>query len=126
WYAGSLEYVNPRAWVQVREEASRNVPGKVYLLVDVPGAHTTFRPVAGARKHLDLPPIHGAGLTARQLDEQSAQRVAGSKPAIDDQVERLIVYDVAAATARDLDHPATRRYSGRATNFHLVVRLPEP
>ncbi|PYP23935.1 MAG: hypothetical protein DMD51_12650 [Gemmatimonadetes bacterium] len=126
WYAGSLEYVNPRAWVQVREEASRNVPGKGYLLVDVPGAHTTFRPVAGARKHLDLPPIHGAGLTARQLDEQIAQRVAGSKPAIDDQVVRLIVYDVAAATARDLDHPAIRQYKARALNFHLDVRRPEP
>src|SRR3989475_3504440 len=61
WYAGSLEYVNPRAWVQVREEASRNVPGKGYLLVDVPGAHTTFRPVAAARRRLGPPPLPRAG-----------------------------------------------------------------
>jgi len=52
--------------------------------------------------------------------------VAGSKPAIDDQVVRLIVYDVAASTARDLDHPAIRQYKARALNFHLDVRRPEP
>ena len=124
-YPGSLEYVNPRAWVQLREEAKQKVAGKGYLLVDVPGAHKTFRPVAAARRHLDLPPIHGAGLTAKQLDAEIARRVAGSKPPIDDQVVRLIVYDVAAGTARDLDHPTIRQYKARALNFHLDLRRPE-
>jgi len=124
-YPGSLEYVNPRAWVQLREEAKQKVAGKGYLLVDVPGAHKTFRPVAAARRHLDLPPIHGAGLTAKQLDAEIARRVAGSKPPIDDQVVRLVVYDVAAGTARDLDHPTIRQYKARALNFHLDLRRPE-
>jgi exonuclease SbcD len=124
-YPGSLEYVNPRAWVQLREEAKQRVAGKGYLLVDVPGARTTFRPVPSTRRHLDLPPVHGAGLTAQQLNGEIAQRVAASKPPIDDQVVRLVVYDVAAATARDLDHAAIRQYKARALNFHLDLRRPE-
>jgi len=91
----------------------------------VPGAHKTFRPVAAVRRHLDLPPVHGAGLTAKELDAEIARRVAGSKPPIDDQVVRLVVYDVAAGTARELDHPTIRQYKARALNFHLDLRRPE-
>jgi len=125
WYPGSLEYVNPRAWVQLREEAQRKVPGKGYLLVDLPGAHTTFRQLPLARKHVDLPRIQGAGLTAKQLDAEIARRVAGAKPPIDDQVVRLVVHDVTRGTARDLDHAAIRHYKSRALNFQLDLRRPE-
>jgi DNA repair exonuclease SbcCD nuclease subunit len=125
WYAGSLEYVNPRAWVQLREEGERKVPGKGYLLVDLPGARTTFRPVGTARSLIELPPIHGAGLTAKQLDAEIARRVADCEPAIEDQIVRLIVYDVSRATARDLNHSVIRQYKAAALNFQLDIRRPE-
>jgi len=49
--------------------------------------------------------------------------VAGAK--IDDQIVRLLVWDVERATARDLDHAAIRGYKARALNFQLDLRRPE-
>src|SRR5439155_1114427 len=54
-----------------------------------------------------------------------AAAVGAAKPPIDDQVVRLLVWNVARATARDLDHAAIRQYKARALNFHLDLRRPE-
>jgi len=124
WYSGSLEYLPPNPWGQQGDEAEQRRVGKGYLLVELPGARVTFRPVAPSRRHIDLPPIRGAGLSAKELDAQIAERVSGAKPAIDDQVVRLLVWDVARATARDLDHAAIRGYKARALNFQLDLRRP--
>lgn len=124
WYSGSLEYVAPNPWGQLEDERERKLPGKGYLLVELPGARVTFRHVTTSRRHVELPPIKGAGLTAKELDAEIAKRVAAAKPPIDDQVVRLVVYDVSRATARDLDHEAIRAYKARALNFHLDVRRP--
>lgn len=140
WYSGSLEYLPPNPWGQQQEEAVLRAAGgkrasraggaggaptgKGYLLVEIPGARVTFRPVAAARRHIDLPPIQGAGLSARELDALIAERVSGSRPPIDDQVVRLLVWDVDRATARDLDHAAIRAFKARALNLHLDLRRP--
>lgn len=125
WYSGSLDYLPPNPWGQRQDEADQHRPGKGYLLVELPGARVTFRPVALVRRHLELPPISGAGLSAKALDGTIAERVSGSKPPIDDQIVRLLVWDVPRATARDLDHAAIRGYKARGLNFHLDVRPPE-
>ena len=125
WYSGSLDYLPPNPWGQRQDEADQHRPGKGYLLVELPGARVTFRAVAPVRRHLDLPPISGAGLSAKELDSAIAERVSGSKPPIDDQIVRLLVWDVSRATARDLDHAAIRGYKARALNFQLDVRRPE-
>ena len=126
WYAGSLEYVSVNIWGDLREQAEREGRGgKGYLLVDLPGAKVTFRPVAPARGFLDLPPVHGAGLTAKEVMAEIERRVAAAKPAIDDQVVRLVVYDVSRGTAADLDHAAIRAFKARALNFQLDIRRPE-
>jgi len=44
---------------------------------------------------------------------------------IDDQIVRLVVWDVERAVARDLDHAAIRGYKARALNFQLDLRRPE-
>src|SRR5207247_648441 len=59
WYSGSLEHVSPNAWGELKDEAEHGRPGKGYLLVDLPGARTTFRPIRGSRRLVDLPPIQG-------------------------------------------------------------------
>lgn len=128
WYSGSLEYLPPNPWGQLQDEdaASKGKKarhGKGYLLVELPGARVTFRPIAPLRRHIDLPFIQGAGLNAKELDEQIAQRVAAAK--IDDQIVRLLVWDVDRATARDLDHAAIRGYKARALNFQLDLRRPQ-
>jgi len=131
WYSGSLEYLPPNPWGQIQDEAAQRAAGKGkkerngkgYLLVELPGARIAFRPIAPARRHLDLPPIRGAGLNAKELDAQIAERVKAAK--IDDQIVRLLVWDVDRATARDLDHAAIRAYKARALNFQLDLRRPE-
>jgi DNA repair exonuclease SbcCD nuclease subunit len=128
WYAGSLEYLPPNPWGQLQDEQAgakgkKGRVGKGYLLVDLPGARVTFRAIAPVRRHLDLPAIQGAGLTAQELDAQIAERVSAAK--IDDQIVRLLVWDVERATARDLDHAAIRALKARALNFHLDLRRPE-
>ena len=51
--------------------------------------------------------------------------MAPSKPAIDDQIVRQLVFDVSHATARDLDHAAIRAYKARALHYQLDLRRPE-
>jgi DNA repair protein SbcD/Mre11 len=131
WYAGSLEYLPPNPWGQLQDEAAQRAAatgkkerrGKGYLLVDLPGARVTFRSIEPVRRHLDLPFIQGAGLNANELDAQIAQRMSAAK--IDDQIVRLVVWDVERATARDLDHAAIRGYKARALNFQLDLRRPQ-
>jgi DNA repair protein SbcD/Mre11 len=131
WYAGSLEYLPPNPWGQLQDEAAQRAAtkgkkerkGKGYLLVDLPGARVTFRPIEPSRRHIDLPFIQGAGLNAKELDAQIADRVNGVK--IDDQIVRLVVWDVERATARDLDHAAIRAFKARALNFQLDLRRPQ-
>src|SRR2546422_10751452 len=131
WYSGSLEYLPPNPWGQLQDEAAQRTnakgkkerTGKGFLLVDLPGARVTFRPVAPTRRHIDLSAIRAAGLNAKELDAQIAERVRAAK--IDDQIVRLLVWDVERAVARDLDHAAIRGYKARALNFQLDLRRPE-
>lgn len=125
WYAGSLEYISPNPWGQLQDEQDRGRSGKGYLLVELPGSRVTFRSIAPVRRHVELPPIEGKGLTPKELDERIAAAVAGAKPAIDDQIVRQLVFDVSRATARDLDHVAIRAYKARALHFQLDLRRPE-
>ncbi|HVH08398.1 MAG TPA: DNA repair exonuclease [Gemmatimonadales bacterium] len=126
WYAGSLEYVAPNPWGQVEDEEEYAVPGKGYLLVHLPGAKVDFRRVPSVRRHIELPPINGQGLTPKELDERIAAGVAAAKPAIDDQIVRQRVFDVSRATARDLNHAALRGYKVRALHFQLDLHRPDP
>ncbi|HEV8266460.1 MAG TPA: exonuclease SbcCD subunit D [Gemmatimonadales bacterium] len=125
WYSGSLEHVGPNPWGQMEDERERGRPGKGYLLVDLPGARVTFQPIVPVRRHIDLEPIRGAGLGPKQLDEEIARHVAAARSAIDDQIVRLLIWDVSRGTARDLDHAAIRGYKSRAFHFQLDVRRPE-
>jgi DNA repair exonuclease SbcCD nuclease subunit len=125
WYAGSLDYVGPNSWGQLQDERDRGRAGKGYLLVHLPGARVEHRPVTPPRRFVELPSIEGAGRTAKELDEEIAKIVAAAKPSIDDQVVRLLIWNVARGTARDLDHAALRAYKARALNFQLDVRRPE-
>lgn len=124
WYAGSLDYVSTNTWGELREEGDREQAGKGYLLVELPGARVTFRPVSPPRRFLDLPAIRAEGLTAKEIDARIAAAVASARSAIDDAVVRCVVYDVSRGTAKDLDHAAIRALKGRALHFHLDLRRP--
>lgn len=125
WYAGSLDYLSPNPWGQLQDERERGRAGKGYLMVHLPGARVEPRPIAPPRRFMELPPIEGAGRTAKELDDEIARVIGVAKPSIDDQVVRLVIWNVTRATARDLDHAALRGYKARALNFQLDVRRPE-
>ena len=125
WYSGSLEYLPPNPWGQLQDQAERGLKGKCYLQVTLPKLRVAPRYITSVRQHLELEPIQGAGLTAKQLDAKIAAAVAQAKPAIDGNVVRLLVWDVARATAHDLDHPAIRGYKARALHFQLDLRRPQ-
>jgi exonuclease SbcD len=125
-YAGSLDYLPPNPWGQLQDQAEHGVKGKGYVIVQLPGLKVTERVIAPARQHLELPSINAAGLTAKQIDELIAAAIKQSKPAIDHNVVRLLVWDVARATAHDLDHQAIRGYKARALHFQLDIRRPQP
>ena len=128
WYSGSLEYLPPNPWGQIQDDqdaakGKKRRAGKGYLLVELPGARVTFRPIEPTRRHIDLPFIQGAGLNAKELDAAIAERVNAVQ--IDEQIVRLVVWDVDRATTRDLDHAAIRAYKARALNFQLDLRRPQ-
>ncbi|HKC48608.1 MAG TPA: DNA repair exonuclease [Gemmatimonadales bacterium] len=125
WYSGTLEYLPPNPWGQLQDQAERGLKGKCYLLVTLPKLRVMPRYITPVRQHVELEPIQGAGLTAKQLDAKIAAAVAQAKPAIDGNVVRLVVWDVARATAHDLDHPAIRGYKSRALHFQLDLRRPQ-
>jgi DNA repair exonuclease SbcCD nuclease subunit len=125
WYSGTLEYLPPNPWGQLQDEEERGRVGKGYLLVELPGARVTLRPIAPLRRHIELPLIEGKGLTPKELDQRIAAAVAAAKPPIDDQIARLLVFNVSRSTARDLDHAAIQAYKSRALHFQLDLRRPE-
>src|SRR5260370_25351292 len=103
---------------------SKAMDGKGFLLVELPGARVTPRSIPPVRRHISLEPIQGAGLNAKQLDQRIAAAVGAAK--IDDQIVRLLGWDVDRAVARDLDHARIRGFKARALNFQLDRRMPEP
>ncbi|MBI4419595.1 MAG: hypothetical protein HY560_02115, partial [Gemmatimonadetes bacterium] len=127
WYAGAIEYVSRNPWGDLKQERALGRAGqKGWLEVEL-GRRTAvrFRPVELARRHLDLEPIHAAGLSGEQLDREIARLVEGVKGGIADQIVRQLVYDVPRIVARELKHEAIREYRARALHYHLDLRRPE-
>ena len=128
WYSGSLDYVSPNPWGELTEEAREGREGqKGWLLIELDGGlRVEFRPVALARRLIDLPPIHAAGLGAGKISEQIRKHVGAVRGGIDDHVVRQVVYDIPRPVARDLDYADVRDLKARALHFQLDLRRPKP
>jgi hypothetical protein len=128
WYCGSTEYVSPNPWGELRDEAAQGRAGqKGWLLVDLGReARVQFRPIVLARRLIDLPAIHGAGMAPGELDEAILSRVRGLQGGIDGQMVRQLIYDVPRPVARDLSHARIREFKSRALHYHLDIRRPQP
>jgi exonuclease SbcD len=125
WYAGALEYVTPNVWGELADDLAHGLDGKGWLLVDVETGAAERRPLPLARAVLDLERIHGAGLTAAEIDELIAARVAAVRGGVRDRIVRLRVDDVPRHIDRELNHAAIRALKADALHFHLDVRRPE-
>ncbi|HET9133113.1 MAG TPA: DNA repair exonuclease [Gemmatimonadales bacterium] len=125
WYSGSLEYVSPNPWAELREEARQRIPGKGWLLVDLASGAVVRQPIAAPRRVIDLPALDATELAASELDRLLAAAVEDVAGGIDDAVVRQVVRNVARPVARELDHAAIRQWKARALHFHLDLRRPE-
>jgi hypothetical protein len=127
YYAGSLEYVTTNPWGESKERGVAPAPGrKGWLLVELdPELRVEFRGVELERRVLDLEPVHGAGMGAAELDAAMAERIGTVKGGVDGQIVRQLVYEVARATARDVDHAAIRDLKARALHYRLDLRRPQ-
>ena len=129
WYAGALEYASPNPWGELQDEARVGRAGqKGWLLVELGDgpARVEFQPIALARQLYDLEPIHATGLVAEDVDRGIEEAVASIRGGMDDQIVRLVVYDVPRPVARDLDHARIRELKAKALHFHLDLRRPAP
>jgi DNA repair protein SbcD/Mre11 len=125
WYAGSLEYVSPNIWGELRDEVNHGSPGKGWLLVDLERGTAERHIVPLAREILDLDPIDAEGLPAAAVSALIVERVAGVRGGVADKVVRLLVWNIPRHVARELDHAAIRGLKSEAIHFHLDLRRPE-
>ncbi len=128
WYSGSLEYVSSNPWGEIQDEAREGRPGqKGWLLVDLSDRlRVEFQPVPLARRVVDFPPIHAAGLGAADVDAEIAAHVEACTSGVVDQIVRQVVFDIPRPIARDLDHERIRTLKAQALHFHLDLRRPLP
>jgi DNA repair exonuclease SbcCD nuclease subunit len=125
WYAGSLDYVSRNPWGELREERSRDIAGKGWLLVDPDTGRVERRLLPSPRRFLDLEPIAGMGLSPAELDAAIAQRLGTVPGGLGASVVRLVVRDVPRHVARSLDHSAIRALRAEALHLQLDIRRPE-
>lgn len=125
WYSGALEYVSSNPWGELADEHEHGIGGKGWLLVDLPSGVVERRPVALARRVIDLPAIDGAGHTALELDQAVAAAVAAIPGGLADQIVRLILRNVPRHVGREMNHAAIRAFKAEALHFQLDLRRPE-
>ena len=124
FYSGSIEYTSSNPWGELDEERDLRLPGKGIVEYDLETKKHKFHHVPPARKHVDLPFIHAAGLSAPEIDEKIRDCVENCA-GIDEQVVRLVVRDLPRHILRELDVKALREFRRRALHFHLDTRRPE-
>jgi hypothetical protein len=84
-----------------------------------------------ARLLIDLPQIKARGKSTPELDALIRETIDqyvnphDRSKGIDDQIVRLVAWDVPRHVARELDHKALREYKKRALHFNLDLRRPE-
>jgi len=126
WYAGSLDYVTSNPWGELRDEGRQGVAGKGWLLVDLDAGAVQRRPVAPARRVIDLPPLYAEETAAAELDGYLRTRLESIPGGWRDQIVRQVVFNLPRHVARDLDHAAIRAVKTEALHYHLDLRRPEP
>lgn len=131
YYSGSIDYTSANPWGEIHEERAAGLHdpvrgGKGIIEWDLDSATHTFHPLDVSRPLVDLPRLDGASMTAKELDEAVAERIANSRVPIDDNVARLVITDVPRHVARQMDPKAVRDAKRRALHFNLDVRRPEP
>ena len=125
FYSGSLDYTSVNTWGEKREEPMRGLRGKGFIVRDLETGEHRFELLPPSRDFIDLPSFSAKNMTVDELNARLRAVVERDAREIDDQVVRLIIYDLPRHVARELDHKLLREYKRRALTFLLDVRRPE-
>lgn len=125
YYSGSLEYVSTNVWGEIDDEP-KHERGKGFIEWDLATGSHRFHTIPLARRVIDIPEIHGAGMSASELSAEICAAVDACAGGIDDRIVRLVVRDVPRHVLRDVDHRRIREYKRRALHFLLDARRPAP
>jgi hypothetical protein len=125
WYSGAIEYTSLNPWAEQRAEKSAGLSGKGFIEHDLSTKTHQFHVVPGTRRHLDLPAVDAAGLTAPEVDAAIDTAIGKVRGGIDDAVVRLFVNNLPKHIQRELDPKRLREYRARALNFQFEPRKPD-
>lgn len=129
FYSGSLEYTSVNPWRDLYEERTRGVAGKGFLEVDLDAdlrrSPPVFHRVPGQRRHIDLPPVSAAGLSAAELLNAIERAVGKVRGGIADAVVRLVITDTPRGLLREVDPMRLREIKQDALFFRLDARPAE-
>ena len=123
WYSGSLDYVSTDPWGECRRQAEQEIPGKGYLLVDLPSGEPVFQPIDPPRRYADLGTIDATGLGAADVDAAIADRLCGVELA--GAVLRLVVTGISRDARHHLNHAQLRTWRHKALHFQLQLERPD-
>ncbi len=125
WYSGAIEYTSLNPWAEQRTEKAAGLSGKGFIEHDLVTKAHQFHVVPGTRRHLDLPAVDAAGLTAPEVDAAIDATIGKVRGGIDDAVVRLFVNNLPKHIQRELDPKKLRDYRARALNFQFEPRKPD-
>ncbi|MHB1311886.1 MAG: metallophosphoesterase family protein [Gemmatimonadaceae bacterium] len=126
FYCGSLDYTSSNTWGEYAEERMAKLPGKGLIERDLSTGRQTFHSLPVTRRVIDLPPLHGRGKSAVDLDAEIASSVEKCpEGGIEGKIVRLVVKDVQRHVVREMDHQKLREYQRRALHFVLDARRSE-
>ncbi len=125
FYSGSLEYTSPDFWSETRASDLGAAQPKGFIEHNLATGEHTFHKIELMRSVVDLPMIHGHGLSAEELNAAIREAVESCDGGIADNIVRLVVRDVPRHVLREIDHKALREFKRRALHFQLDARRPD-
>lgn len=125
YYSGSLEYTGPHFWSETHASDLGASQAKGFIEHDLSTGEHRFHAVELNRSVVDIPMIHGIGMSAEELNAAIREAVESCDDGIAENIVRLIVRDVPRSVLREIDHKALREYKRKALHFQLDTRRPD-
>ncbi|MBA2688794.1 MAG: DNA repair exonuclease [Gemmatimonadaceae bacterium] len=125
FYSGSLEYTSPDFWAETRASDLGAAKSKGFIEFDLETKEHKFHAIELMRSVVDMPMIHGHGMSAEELNAAIREAVESCDGGIADNIVRLVVRDVPRHVLREIDHKALREFQRKALHFQLDARRPD-
>lgn len=125
FYAGSLEFTSSNFWSETHASDLGAAKPKGFIEHNLATGQHTFHEIDLMRSVIDMPIIHGNGMSAEELNAAIRDSVESCDGGIADNIVRLVVRDVPRHVLREIDHKALREFQRKALHFQLDARRPD-